>query len=134
MSAEPAANPWRRLDSRLVYDNPWISVQEDQVIRPDGEPGIYGVVHMKHWAVGVVPVTDTGDTLLVGQFRYTLDQYSWEIPEGGGDPHDTPLASAQRELREETGVTATRWSYLGETHQEMARLREKVPQLLGLTE
>ncbi len=116
MSAERTANPWRRVSSRLVYDNPWIRVQEDQVVRPDGQPGIYGVVHMKHWAVGVVPVTDTGDTLLVGQFRYTLNQYSWEIPEGGGLPSDTPLASAQRELREETGARATVWSYLGESH------------------
>ena len=71
---------------------------------------------MQSWAVGVVPLTDDGDTLLVGQFRYTLDAYSWEIPEGGGATSDTLLASAERELLEETGVSASRWSYLGEVH------------------
>jgi ADP-ribose pyrophosphatase len=86
------------------------------VRRPDGMPGIYGVVHMKTWAVGVVALTDTGDTLLVGQYRYTLDAYSWEIPEGGGATSETLLASAQRELLEETGVQAGRWSFLGELH------------------
>jgi 8-oxo-dGTP pyrophosphatase MutT (NUDIX family) len=86
------------------------------VIRPDGEPGIYGVVHMNTWAVGVVPLTDDGETLLVGQYRYTLDEYSWEIPEGGGATSDPLLVSAQRELAEETGISASRWSYLGEVH------------------
>lgn len=114
--AEPTASPWRREGSRVVYENAWIRVREDEVLQPDGQPGIYGVVHMKHWAVGIVPLASNGDTLLVGQYRYPLEQYSWEIPEGGGSPSDTPLASAQRELREETGVSAERWAYLGEAH------------------
>lgn len=109
-------NPWVRRSSRDVYENPWIKVREDQVTRPDGRPGIYGVVEFKTWALGIVPVTDDGDTFLVGQYRYTLDQYSWEIPEGGGSPRLTPLEGAQRELREETGITAARWTYLGEVH------------------
>jgi 8-oxo-dGTP pyrophosphatase MutT (NUDIX family) len=113
---EPTASPWRTLGSRVIYDNPWITVREDQVLRPDGQPGIYGVVHMKTWAVGVVARTDDAATLLVGQYRYTLDAYSWEIPEGGGATCQTLLASAQRELMEETGVSASRWSYLGEVH------------------
>jgi 8-oxo-dGTP pyrophosphatase MutT (NUDIX family)/arylsulfatase A-like enzyme len=108
--------PWRRLSSRPIYANPWIAVREDQVIRPDGKPGIYGVVEFQHWAIGVVPLTDDGDTFLVGQYRYTLDLYSWEIPEGGGEKAATPLVGAQRELREETGITAARWTYLGEAH------------------
>jgi len=109
-------NPWRRLSTRPIYENPWIKVREDQVIRPDGNPGIYGVVEFQHWAIGVVPLADNGDTFLVGQYRYTLDLYSWEIPEGGGTKAETPLESAQRELREETGISAARWTYLGETH------------------
>jgi 8-oxo-dGTP pyrophosphatase MutT (NUDIX family) len=109
-------NPWRRLSSRPIYENPWIRVREDQVIRPDGNPGIYGVVELQNWAIGVVALADDGDTFLVGQYRYTLDLYSWEIPEGGGAKHETPLAAAQRELREEAGITAARWTYLGEVH------------------
>lgn len=111
-----ADNPWVRLSSRDVYENPWIKVREDNVIRPDGNPGIYGVVEMKAWAIGIVAVTDTGDTLLVGQYRYPIDRYSWEIPEGGGSTPDSPLEGARRELREETGVTAATWTYLGEAH------------------
>lgn len=109
-------NPWKRTDSRPIYENPWISVREDQVIQPDGRPGIYGVVQFKNRAIGVVPVTDDGDTFLVGQFRYTLGLYSWEIPEGGGPAGETALEAAQRELQEETGITAARWTYLGELH------------------
>ena len=113
---EPSRSPWTRRSSHVVYDNPWIRVRDDRVIRPDGRPGVYGVVEMKTWAVGIVPLTDDGDTFLVGQYRYTLDQYSWEIPEGGASKLATPLESARRELREETGITATRWTYLGEAH------------------
>jgi 8-oxo-dGTP pyrophosphatase MutT (NUDIX family) len=109
-------NPWRRLSSRPIYENHWIKVREDQVIRPDGNPGIYGVVEFQHWAIGVVPLADNGDTFLVGQYRYTLDLYSWEIPEGGGEKTETPLEAAQRELREEAGITAATWTYLGEAH------------------
>jgi 8-oxo-dGTP pyrophosphatase MutT (NUDIX family) len=111
-----ARNPWTRRDSREIYENPWIRVREDQVIRPDGKPGIYGVVEFKSWAIGVVPLTEDGDTFLVGQYRYVLGHYSWEIPEGGGSPLRTPLEGAQRELLEETGIRAGRWTYLGEAH------------------
>ena len=113
---EPTRNPWTRRSSRVVYDNPWIRVRDDRVIRPDGQPGVYGVVEMKTWAVGIVPLTDEGDTFLVGQYRYTLGLYSWEIPEGGASKLATLLESARRELREETGVAAARWTYLGEAH------------------
>ena len=109
-------NPWTTLGSRPIYENPWIAVREDRVLRPDRQPGIYGVVHFRHLAIGVVPLTDDGQTILVGQYRYPLDLYSWEIPEGGGESGVDPLESAQRELREETGLTAARWTYLGEAH------------------
>jgi 8-oxo-dGTP pyrophosphatase MutT (NUDIX family) len=100
------SNPWRILSSRQVYENPWIAVREDQVLRPDGLPGIYGVVHFKNTAVGVLPVDDEGGIWLVGQFRYPLDAYSWEIPEGGCPESESPEATARRELREETGLSA----------------------------
>ncbi len=109
-------NPWTRVSSRRVYENEWIVLREDQVIRPDGNAGIYGVVEMRNWAIGAIPLTEDGDTFLVGQYRYTLDRYSWEIPEGGGSPTASPMESARRELLEETGISADRWTYLGEAH------------------
>lgn len=105
--------PWIRLSSRPIYDNPWIKVREDQVLHPDGKPGIYGVVHFKHRAVAVVPVDAQGRVILVGQWRYPLDTHSWEIPEGGCPEGEDPLAAARRELKEETGCEAARWDYLG---------------------
>lgn len=110
------SNPWRMLKTRVVYDNPWIRVREDDVIRPDGAPGIYGVVHYKNRAIGVLPVDEEGYTYLVGQYRYTLDSYSWEIPEGGGAEGEDPVEAAKRELREETGLEARAWRTLARAH------------------
>jgi 8-oxo-dGTP pyrophosphatase MutT (NUDIX family) len=109
-------NPWRTLSSRQVYDNPWISVREDKVINPSGKEGIYGVVSFKNIAIGIVPVDEEGFTYLVGQYRYPLDEYSWEIPEGGGPRGTDVLESAKRELKEETGLTAARWTSLCRIH------------------
>lgn len=109
-------NPWRTLDSTPQYENAWIRVREDRVLRPDGHPGIYGVVEFKNHAIGIVPVTADLDTFLVGQYRYPLHLYSWEIPEGGAPLAEAPLAAAQRELLEETGIRAERWTYLGDLH------------------
>jgi 8-oxo-dGTP pyrophosphatase MutT (NUDIX family) len=108
------SNPWKTLSSRTVYQNPWITVREDQVVRPDGNPGIYGVVSSRT-ATGVVARAPSGKLLLVGQYRYPTDRYSWEIPEGGGDPSEDPLLIIQRELREETGYEATVWRPLSPT-------------------
>ena len=94
----------------------WIAVREDQVLRPDGQPGIYGVVHFKNRAVGVLPVEDDGRVWLVGQYRYPLDRYSWEIPEGGGPEGEAPEEAARRELREETGLVAGRLELLAMLH------------------
>lgn len=105
-------NPWTTLDSRIVYRNAWITVREDQVIRPDGNPGIYGVVESR-LAVGVLALNDQNEVLLVGQYRYPVDCYSWEIIEGGAEGSELPLATAQRELREEAGFEAATWEELG---------------------
>jgi 8-oxo-dGTP pyrophosphatase MutT (NUDIX family) len=109
-------NPWRRLDRRRVYENPWLEVVEDSVIRPDGRPGIYGVVRFRNRAVGVVAFEPPDRLLLVGQYRYTLDAYSWEIPEGGVPAGEDLLAGAARELAEETGYRARRWREIVRCH------------------
>ncbi len=110
------SNPWTTLASREIYENPWIRVREDQVLRPDGRPGIYGVVEFKNRAVGVLPVDDEGRVWLVGQYRYPLGIYSWEIPEGGCPESETPEATALRELREETGLVAARLELVATAH------------------
>jgi len=109
-------NPWTVLATRPIYDNPWISVVENQVLTPAGTPGIYGVVSPKKLALGVVPFTDDGKIVLVGQFRFPLGVYSWEIPEGGGDKTIPPLESIARELKEETGYRAANWHELLRLH------------------
>jgi 8-oxo-dGTP pyrophosphatase MutT (NUDIX family) len=109
-------NPWQVTGERLVYDNPWIRLTEYQVIDPAGGNGIYGKVHFKNVAVGVIPIDDENQTWLVGQFRFPLQQYSWEIPEGGAPVGSDPLQSAQRELKEETGFTATHWEQFLSMH------------------
>lgn len=112
----PLPDPWRTQGSRVVYDNPWLRVREDAVLRPDGQPGIYGVVGFKNHAMAVVPVDAEGFTYLVGQHRYALGQSSWEVPEGGCPLGQDPAEAARRELREETGFEAGSLRYLGAYH------------------
>ena len=104
-------NPWTRRSRRSVYENAWIEVVHDEVVRPDGSDGVYGVVHFRSRAIGVVAV-EHGRVLLVGQYRYPLARYSWEIPEGGVPLAEDPLDGAKRELLEETGYGAARWAPL----------------------
>ena len=100
-------NPWTTLAAEVKYDNPWINVTEFQVLNPAGNPGIYGKVHFKNIAIGVLPLDEDNNTWLVGQYRYVLDAYSWEIPEGGCPiGKEDPLECAMRELEEETGIKA----------------------------
>ena len=109
-------NPWRTLTSSLKYGNKWFSVREDNVIRPDGERGTYSVVTAGRTATGIVPVWPDGSVTLVGQFRYAVNEYSWEIPEGGGEVGIDPIEIAKQELREETGIRAGTWRFLGRVH------------------
>lgn len=109
-------NPWQTLSTKTVYENPWIAVSHREVLNPSGNEGIYGVVHFKNLAIGVVPLDEHGNTWLVGQYRYALDLYSWEIPEGGCPLGTSPLAAAKRELLEETGITAAKWEPVLDCH------------------
>ena len=113
---KPSANPWQTKSSQQVYDNQWISVHENKVINPSGGDGIYGVVHFKNLAIGILPVDSEQHTWLVGQYRYALEEYSWEIPMGGSPHADGPLEGAIRELKEETGLTAANWQTLMKVH------------------
>lgn len=117
MQKDPENNPWTTLSSETIYDNPWIKVVEHQVLNPKGGKGIYGVVNFKNIAVGVVPLDEDLNTWLVGQYRYPLQEYSWEIPEGGC-PKDSEsiLECAQRELQEETGLQAQKWTEILKAH------------------
>lgn len=109
-------NPWTTLSSETVYENPWISVTHYEVLNPAGGPGLYGVVRFKNCAVGVVPVDADGFIHLVGQYRYPLGQYSWELPEGGAPLGSDPLEHAKRELLEETGLESSDWRPILEMH------------------
>ncbi|MBL4583263.1 MAG: NUDIX hydrolase [Pseudomonadales bacterium] len=109
-------SPWRTLSKTKIYDNPWISVTEHQVTDPSGNPGIYGLVHMKNYAIGIIPIDDQGNTWLIGQYRYALGKYFWEIPMGGSPVGESPLNGAKRELKEEAGITANHWELLMELH------------------
>lgn len=109
-------NPWKILSSEEVYDNPWINLTRYDVLNPAGNKGIYGKVHFKNLAIGIVPLDQDRNTWLVGQYRFVLDAYSWEIPEGGCPLGTEPLASARRELKEETGLSAGRWTEIQHFH------------------
>lgn len=109
---DESKNPWTTLSEEVKYENPWIKVEEHQVLNPAGNPGIYGKVHFKNLAIGIIPIDDEGYTWLVGQYRYPLHEYSWEIIEGGGKIGVDPLESAKRELLEEAGIIAEDWELL----------------------
>jgi len=107
---------WITLSSKTVYENNWIRVNHEDVITPSGTEGIYGVVHFKGHAVGIIPIDNEGNTWLVKQTRYTLKQPSWEIPEGGSPEGEDILETAKRELEEECGLKANHWEKLIEIH------------------
>jgi 8-oxo-dGTP pyrophosphatase MutT (NUDIX family) len=109
-------NPWKVRGEKKIYSNPWISVTEYDVLNPAGNKGIYGKIHFRNRAIGVLPLDEELNTWLVGQYRFPIDSYSWELPEGGGDMDTEPLESAKRELVEETGLIAEEWSELMRMH------------------
>jgi 8-oxo-dGTP pyrophosphatase MutT (NUDIX family) len=115
---EKENNPWKTISQETAYENAWIRVEHHQVLNPAGNPGIYGKVHFKNTAISIVPVDSDGFTYLVGQFRYTLNAYSWEVPEGGCsiESGESIVEAAKRELLEETGLVATEWKELGEVY------------------
>lgn len=109
-------NPWTTIDSHKIYENQWIGLTEHNVINPSGGKGIYGEVHFKNYAIGIMALDEDHNTWLVGQYRFPLKAYSWEIPEGGGPLESDPLDSAKRELLEETGLTANEWTEMQRIH------------------
>lgn len=102
-------NPWTTLHSEVKFETPWIKVVKHDVLNPAGKPGLYGVVNFQNLAIGILPLDENYNTWLVGQWRYPLNAYHWEIPEGGGPLGIDPLESARRELKEETGIEAQEW-------------------------
>jgi 8-oxo-dGTP pyrophosphatase MutT (NUDIX family) len=109
-------NPWKTLKRIEIYDNPWISLEQHDILNPAGKPGIYGKVHFKNRALAIIPIDEAGNTWLIGQYRYPLDVYSWEIPMGGGLIEIDYLESAKRELKEETGLIAEKWTQIMKIH------------------
>jgi 8-oxo-dGTP pyrophosphatase MutT (NUDIX family) len=101
--------PWSVVRQRTVYDNPWLTLAEYDAIAPTGKPALYGVVRFKNLALAILPLHEDGTVTLVGQHRFAIPGYSWELPEGGGPLGVDPLESARRELREEAGLEAADW-------------------------
>lgn len=116
MENKEYTNPWTTLKSEKIYDSPWIGLTKHDILNPNGNPGTYSVVHFKNLAIGILPLDQEMNTWIVGQYRYPIDQYSWEIPEGGGKRDVPPLDSAKRELLEETGITANKWTKIQEMY------------------
>lgn len=118
-------NNWKTLSSETVYENAWLELSHRDVINPSGNKGIYGLVKFKNQAIGVIPVDNDNNIYLVGQYRYAIDEYSWEIPEGGGPLGVDPLIGAQRELKEETGLIASKWTKLARIHTSNSATNEE---------
>ena len=116
MDPKNILNTWKTLSSEQVYESAWISVNKHQVINPAGNSAIYSVVNFKNLAIGIIPLSDDGFTWLVGQWRYPLNAYSWEIPEGGGPLGEVPIETAKRELKEETGIVAKQFEEILQLH------------------
>jgi 8-oxo-dGTP pyrophosphatase MutT (NUDIX family) len=127
---EQEVNPWKTVQITEAYENDWIRLEHHDVIKPNGEPGIYGKVHFKNQAIAILPLDSDGNTYLVGQYRYTIDAYSWELPEGGCQNEST-LDAAKRELKEETGLIASHWTLLGENYLSNSVTDEKAVMYLA---
>jgi len=118
-------NNWKTLSSETVYENAWLEINHRDVITPGGSNGIYGLVKFKNQAIGIIPIDEEGNIYLVGQFRYAIDEYTWEIPEGGGALGADGLDAAKRELKEETGLKANKWTKLARIHTSNSATNEE---------
>ena len=118
-------NNWKTLSTETVYENAWLELSHRDVINPSGNKGIYGLVKFKNQAIGVIPLDAEGNIYLVGQYRYAIDEYSWEIPEGGGSLEADPIIAAKRELKEETGLIAEKWTKLARIHTSNSATNEE---------
>ena len=125
MMIDENKNPFNKIDETIVYDNKWISVKHANIITPKNTAGIYGTVHFKNYAIGIIPIDADGNTYLVGQYRYALDAYSWEIPEGGCPPNEDPEVAAHRELEEEAGIIASQLTKITEFYTSNSVTDEK---------
>lgn len=110
------SNPWKTISTKEIYQNPWIKLDEHQVLNPKGNAGLYGTIHFKNLAIGILPLDEKLNTWIVGQYRFPINKYSWEIPEGGGNRNISALESAQRELLEETGIIAKEYIKIQEMY------------------
>lgn len=108
--------PWKTKNTKIAYESPWIRVDHSEVINPGGVDGTYSTIHFKNLAIGIIALDEEMNTWIVGQYRYPLHKYTWEIPEGGGALKEPPLESAKRELLEEVGLKAKRWDLMQEMH------------------
>ena len=112
MKMNEATNPWTKLSSEVKYENPWIKIIEDKVLNPVGKDGIYGVVHFKTRAIAIIPLDEDNNTWIVGQYRYPLNSYEWEVIEGGCPEGTPPIDTAKRELIEEAGIVAEKFEMI----------------------
>lgn len=113
---ETEKNPWKVIGKKDIYNNSWIKVEHHDVLTPNNDKGVYGVVKFKNWAIGMLPLDEELNTWIVGQYRYPIDQYSWEIPEGGGPVNEPAIETAKRELSEEVGLKAEKWTKIQSFH------------------
>lgn len=116
MEIKEEENPWKTLTTTTAFENPWIKITQHNVINPANKPSVYSVVHFKNLAIGIIPLDENYNTWIVGQYRYPLNIYSWEIIEGGGQKNVDPIESAKRELLEETGIKAIDFQKVLEMH------------------
>jgi 8-oxo-dGTP pyrophosphatase MutT (NUDIX family) len=123
-------NPWKKLNSKIVYKNPWITVREDKVIKPDGEKGIYGVIHLSG-GVGIVALTPKKEIYLVGEWRYAINKFVWSLPSGMVEKNEKFLKTAKNELEEEAGIKAKNWKYLGTNYESTGVLNQKIKYYLA---
>ncbi len=109
-------NPWITKSTEIIYSNNWIELKHNEVVKPSGSDGTYSEVHFKNIAAAIIPIDNEGFTYLVGQYRYPLNLYSWELPMGGSPQSESVLEGAKRELLEETGLVAEKWTEIAQTH------------------